>query len=212
MKISITRNVAATAAFLFLSAVALAGPASASQSDDAEAFINGLADKAIEALTTSDVGEAERVKRFRQMFRENFAVEDIGKRVLGRYWRRASDDEQKQYLQLFEDYITASYAKQFASYTGEELVITKTLAEGETGATVFSEIKLPGGGQKPVRVDWRLEGSGKQFKIIDLVIEGVSMSTTLNSDFGSIIRNSGGKVSGLLKVLEEKTASLKNVN
>jgi phospholipid transport system substrate-binding protein len=212
MNISTVRSVAATAAFVLLSAVSLAAPASAGPADEAAAFITGLADKAIETLASSDVTEAERVKRFREMFRENFAVEDIGKRVLGRYWRRTTPDEQKRYLTLFEDYITVSYAKQFASYAGEKLIITKTLIENNKTATVFSEIQLPNGGQKPVRVDWRLEGTGTQFKIIDLVVEGVSMSTTLNSDFGSIIRNNGGRIAGLLDVLEEKTVSLKNVN
>ena len=42
-----------------------------------------------------------------------------------------------------------------------------------------------------------------------LVVEGASMSQTLRSDFGSIIRRKGGHVSGLLEELRIKTASLK---
>ena len=44
---------------------------------------------------------------------------------------------------------------------------------------------------------------------IDVVVKGASMSQTLRSDFGSIIRQKGGRVSGLLEELRVKTASLK---
>ncbi len=47
-------------------------------------------------------------------------------------------------------------------------------------------------------------------KILDVIVEGASMSQTLRSDFGSIIRQKGGKVSGLLDVLRVKTAALEN--
>ncbi len=207
MTMTSVRNITA-AAMLVLGAVALAVSATASTTDDAAAFINTLADRAIDSLTAKDVSNEERVQRFRKMFNDNFAVESIGKRVLGRYWRRASAEEQKEYLRLFEDYIIASYSERFASYAGEKLEIIKAVPESGNSATVLSEIKLPDGGDKPVRVDWLVESTNGSFKIVDLAIEGVSMTTTLNSDFGSIVRNNGGRISALLDVLKEKTAAL----
>lgn len=209
MKASITRYMAAAAAIFCLIISAYSAPAAADQASDAGAFIESLADQAIQALTTSDIPRDERIRRFRTLFNERFAVEAIGKWVLGRHWRRATPQEREEYLKVFENYIVASYVDRFATYTGEEFKITKSLAEGPAAATVFSEIIIPGGGTTPLRVGWRVGGTNGGFKVVDLVIEGVSMSTTLRSDFGSIVRNNGGKVSGLLDVLREKTESLK---
>jgi phospholipid transport system substrate-binding protein len=184
-------------------------PASAEPDDAARQFITSLADRAIQALTTSDIPRAERIRRFRTLFNDHFAVNDIGKWVLGRHWSRTTPAEQTEYLRLFEDYIVASYVDRFAAYTGEKLRIVRTVTEGDGRATVFSEITLPESGKTPIRVDWRVAGVAPAIKIVDLVVEGVSMSTTLRSEFGSIVRRDGGKIDGLLTVLRDKTASIK---
>jgi phospholipid transport system substrate-binding protein len=174
----------------------------------AETFIASLADKTLQALTVEDATRAMRVGRFRRLFNDNFAVQGIAKWVLGRYWRRASEQERSEYLFLFEDMIVVSYVDRFAGYTGEALAITKAVALNDNSAMVYSEIVRPTGGP-PVRVDWRVATEDENMHIVDVVVEGTSMSTTLRSDFSSIIRREGGKVAGLLKVLRDKTKSLR---
>ena len=86
--------------------VASASRRTASAADgtqDAEAFIVGLADQAIAALTPPGISRNEREGRARVLLKDNFAVPTIGQFVLGRYWRTASSEEQKQYLDLFEE-------------------------------------------------------------------------------------------------------------
>jgi len=199
---------AATVAAFFLAVGLAASPAAAERGDAARQLVESLADRAIQALTVVDTPRAERIRRFRALFDAHFAVEAIGRWVLGRHWPRATPDEQAEYLGLFEDYIVASYVDRFADYAGERLRIVRVLAEEDARTTVFSEIVPPGGGKTPVRVDWRIEGDAPQLKIVDLVVEGVSMSATLRSDFGSVVRRDGGRIDGLLAVLREKTASL----
>ena len=174
----------------------------------AESFVASLADKAVQALTVEGASRTERVRRFRRLFEDHFAVQGIAKWILGRYWRRVSDKERAEYLVLFEDMIVFSYVDRFAGYTGEALAITKAVALDEDNAMVFSEIVRPTGGP-PVRVDWRVAIEDGSLRVVDVVVEGTSMSTTLRSDFGSIIRREGGKVAGLIKVLREKTKGLR---
>ncbi len=174
----------------------------------AQTFVASLADKAVQALTKEGTARAERVRRFRRLFKDHFAVQGMAKWILGRYWRRASDGERAEYLILFEDMIVVSYVDRFAGYTGEALAITKAVALDDGNAMVFSEIVRPTGGP-PVRVEWRVATEDESLRIVDVVVEGTSMSTTLRSDFGSIIRREGGKVAGLIKVLRDKTKSLR---
>jgi phospholipid transport system substrate-binding protein len=189
---------------------AASGPGRAAESLEtrAETFIASLADKAVQALTVEGALRTERVRRFRRLFNDHFAVRGIAKWVLGRYWRRSSDEERSEYLVLFEDMIVISYVDRFADYTGETLAITKAVALDDGAALVFSEIVRPTGGP-PVRVDWRVATEDGNLRIVDVVVEGTSMSTTLRSDFGSIIRREGGKVAGLIEVLRKKTKSLR---
>ena len=188
--------------------VLLGGPVHAGIEEGATAFLNALVDQAVKSLTEADTPHPERIKRFRHMFRENFAVRSIGKFVLGRNWRRASDEERKEYMVLFEDLMVVTYVDRFQRYAGESLKVKKTRVDTESIATVFSEIERPDGA-KPIRVDWRVGTNGTIYKLLDVIVEGTSMSNTLRSDFGSIVRREGNQIGGLLAVLREKTMALK---
>ena len=175
--------------------------------DGSRQFIQVMADQAIQSLTADSLVQAERVKRFRVLFNDSFAVKSIGKFVLGRYWRKANDVEKKEYLSLFEDLMVISYVDQFVRYAGEGFKLKNARTENKTTVTVFSEIKRSGGA-KPINVDWRVGTNGTIYKVLDVVVEGASMSNTLRSDFGSILRQKNGKVSGLIDVLKNKILSL----
>ena len=175
--------------------------------DGSRQFIQVMADQVIQSLTANGLTQAERVKRFRVLFNDSFAVKSIGRFILGRYWRKANDDEKKEYLSLFEDLMVISYADRFGGYAGEALKLKNARIENKTTVTVFSEVKRPGGA-KPIHVDWRVGTNGTIYKVLDVVVEGVSMSSTMRSDFRSIIRQKNGKISGLIDELKKKTLLL----
>lgn len=188
--------------------VGLAAAAAAAEMEErAGSFIRSLATQAVESLARKDTSRDLRIQRFRKMFLDHFAVRTIGRFVLGRHWKKATKDERKEYLNLFEDLMVMSYVDRFKRYAGENLDITRTRAENAKTTTVFSQINRPTG--RPVTVLWRVGAKGETFKVLDVIVEGASMSQTLRSDFGSIIRQKGGKVSGLIDELRLKTASLK---
>jgi len=195
----------AVAAALFFSGAA----ASASSIDTRAAdFIRGLATQAIKSLTEPETPRDVRIQRFRDMFNDHFAVEPIGRFVLGRYWKQATEAEKTEYLTLFEDLMVVSYVDRFQRYAGENLKVVQARIDSATTATVFTDIVRPGGA-KPIRVLWRVGAQGEVTKVLDVIVEGASMSQTLRSDFGSIVRQKDGQVSGLLVELRLKTAALK---
>jgi phospholipid transport system substrate-binding protein len=194
----------------FAGLTALPPPAAARASTNEEGaakFIKSLSDQAIKSLTTKNITRDERIVRFRKLFKERFAVRGIGKWILGRYWRKASKDERAEYLRLFEDLMVVSYVNRFSSYAGESLKFIKTVPDNATTTTVYTEITQPVGGP-PVHIDWRVGSRNDLYKIVDVIVEGTSMSNTLRSDFGSIIRQKGGSIEGLISALRKKTASL----
>jgi phospholipid transport system substrate-binding protein len=183
--------------------VPLCKASAADGTQDAEAFIVGLADQAIAALTPPGISRHEREARARVLLKDNFAVSTIGQFVLGRYWRTATSEEQKQYLDLFEELIVVTYVDRFSRYSGERLKVTRAVSDKESGDTiVYSEISRPAG--QPLEVGWRVRRYGAPFKIVDVLVEGVSMGQTQRSEFSSVIRNNGGSLAALLDEMRRR--------
>ena len=173
--------------------------------DKAKAFISGLADQAIEALTMPNISQVDRENRFRILLNENFAIKTIARWVIGRHWKKATKSEKAEYLKLFEELLTVTYVNKFSEYAGQNLDVLNSLVSSTKDAVVFSEIVREG--TQPVHVDWQVRSSDNvTFKIVDVKVEGVSMGQTQKSEFSSVIRQNNGKVEGLLAVLRKRVS------
>jgi phospholipid transport system substrate-binding protein len=183
------------------------GPVQLAQAHTAQAwpeagtFISSLAHTAITGLTDKTLSPEEREQRFRTLLTTDFDIPEIARFVLGRYWRVATPDERTQYTKLFEDYIVQIYSSRFQDYGGETLKVTSAYRDDD-GAFVSSSLFRPSG--PPVKVDWRLRPQAPTFKIVDIMVEGVSMSVTQRDDFAAAIQEHGGKVAGLIDLLRQK--------
>ena len=192
-----------TASFaVVLAACLVSTPSSRAEVDDPVGFIERLGVEAIEMLADPDLTERERTSEFRRILVAAFDLPTIARFVLGRYWRRATTEERHEFQSLLEDYIVTTYAARLGRYRGETLAVGAARGEREADILVASEI-IPDEGP-PVRVDWRVRGGPGSYKIIDVVVEGISMVITQRSAFASVIQRSGGRVSGLLSELRKK--------
>ena len=199
------RDILAGCLTLALVLAAVPGHAAGTQ-DEARRLIESLADKAIAALTVKTVPREERAKRFRVLLHEHFAVKTIGRWVMGRYWRKATDGERMEFLDLFENLLVSIYVDRFANYAGVTLTITKTATKGDADIIVYSKILRPDGSPL-VRVDWRVRKRKGGHKIIDVMVEGVSLGQTQRSEVASVIRKNGGKIQSLLDEMRKKVSN-----
>ena len=150
------------------------------------------------------VSPAQRVARFRELFREDFDIPGIGQFVLGRYWRTATPEQQQEFLRLFQEYIVQAYSSRLGEYGGEPFRVTGSRPSGEE-TVVSSEIDRRGGNR--VQVDWYLTSRGGRQKITDVYVGGVSMKVTQRDEFASVIQRNGGRVDALLAQLRQRTAA-----
>ncbi len=178
----------------------------ANAQDEARQLIESLADKAIAALTVKEVPREERVKRFRVLLHEHFAVKTIGRWVMGRYWRKATDGERTEFLKLFENLLVSIYVDRFANYAGVTLTVIKTATKGDADIIVYSRILRPDGSSL-ARVDWRVRKRKGEQKVIDVMVEGVSLGQTQRSEVASVIRRNGGKIQSLLDEMRKKVSN-----
>ena len=174
----------------------------------AQALVKSFADEGVSLLEDRSASPAVRAERFRGLLRRYFATEVIARWVLGRHWNQFDAQEREEYYRLFEDLVVYGYAKRFGEYTGERLRIVRTVVDSDTQATVFSEIDRQGGVGQPISVDWRVGGRADVFRIVDVVVENVSLSQTWRSDFSATIQQSG-RPAALVDTLRARTAALK---
>ena len=202
-----TRGLAAIAA-VFLLAAAGPRPATAAEAGDPAAFVRDFGEQAIAVLADKDLAGDQREQAFRGLLTAGFDVKTIGRFVLGRYWRKATEAERAEYGRLFEDLIVATYARQLSSYAGTGLKVEGVRQQNGKSALVASRFLRAEG--EPVRLDWRLLRRGDTWRIVDVVVEGMSMALSQRSEFKAVIRGNGGRVEALLEKLREKTRQAKS--
>src|ERR1700688_4536392 len=176
-------------------------PAAASQ------FVTVLADKVINVLKDKVLSKDDRVKALADVFLEGFDVRGIGLFVLGVYGHRASESERASYLNVFKEYVVQTYAVRFNSYAGESFLVTKTAPDGDIGAWVTSGIGQTG--EEPTEVQWRVRKEPEGYKIIDVVVEGVSLLVTQRSEFSAVLQRNKGNIATLTELMRGKIVELR---
>ncbi len=206
---TITRSVFLRVVFTALLVLGLqVSPSQAKSEDDAKAFISTLAQRALASVADHQVPPAERDERFRKLFVTSFDIPEIARFVLSRYWRMATPEQQQEFVSLFEDINVLTWAKRFQDYNGESLETVGATKDGDRGWVIDSHILRNQGPQIPVQ--WRVrQGDDGSFRIVDIIVEGVSMAITHRSDYAAAMQANGGKIDGLLAIMRTKREQLK---
>ncbi len=180
--------------------------------DGSKQFVQVLADRAV-ATAMADLPDHQVRDEIRDLLYEGFAVKGIARFVLGRYWRAASDEERAEYLQLFEEVVINTSAGRLADYSGQAFEITLAVAATSASASEQAAIvrsRFYVSEDSPVRVDWRVASKGDNYKITDVILEGVSLATTYRDEFSAVVRRHG--IQGLLDKLRVQRDELARVN
>jgi phospholipid transport system substrate-binding protein len=129
----------------------------------------------------------------------------ISKLVMAKNWKSLKEDQQGEFIALFRKYLVATYGDNIENYAGETVEVLSGRKEARDDYTVLTKIAR-GGGQADLLVDYRLrKAENGEWKIIDVIAEGISMVSNLRSQFQEVITREG--TDGLLAQLREKTKS-----
>jgi phospholipid transport system substrate-binding protein len=127
--------------------------------------------------------------------------EEATRLAVGRSWRQASPEQQKQLVTEFRRMLVRTYSNAISAYEGQQVkVLPLHMKEGDTDVTVHNQYIRPGA--KPVQLDYQMHKVGKDWKIYDIIVEGVSLVLTYRSEFDSVVKQQG--VDGLIKRIAAK--------
>jgi phospholipid transport system substrate-binding protein len=198
---SATRRVclAAAAVFALVFCIPTVGQAEDQTSPEAaSAFIEDLGNRTLGLLAAEGRSLEQKEADVRALLADNFALVKIGRFVLGKAWKKASQAEKDEYLRLFSEYVLATYSRRLGGYSGESFSIAKAEPMGKRDAVVVTEISRPSG--PPLVAGWRVRDVGEgRMQILDVIVEGTSMLVTQRNEFASVVRSKG--VGGLIEML-----------
>ncbi len=169
---------------------------------DAGAFITTLGFRAVEIMKSkSSTTFEQREAQFKDLLVEGFHIKTISRFVIGKYWKTATDEQKKAYDDVFLAFVTRVYAARFDAYSGETFEMVETIKDSSGDEWVRTRIKRPDNGQA-IAVDYRVRPFDGQYKVIDVVVEGISMLNTHRVEFASVVNKRG--FDGLIEELHAR--------
>lgn len=158
---------------------------------EAQRFVKDFGGRAIAALTDPKITTAVRQERFTALLDEGFDVAAIGRFVLARHWRQLTKDQKQQFIALLHKMIVVNYAARFKEFSGVTLHVKGAASAAQGGINVESLVTQPRGG--PVKILWKMfpYPGDMTFRVVDVVLDGVSMSITQRSEFAGAIQRLG---------------------
>lgn len=183
----------------------VSAPSGATNVDGAKQFIDTLGNQALATLQQQNLSLEQREGLFGDILREGFDLRLIGRFVLGKYWRQANEEQKADYIEAFTSFVIKSYARRLGGFSGQNFTITGSSVTGEKkDVMVKTRIDRPSG--PPITAAWRVREIDGENKIIDVVVEGVSMAVTQRQEFAAVVGRDG--VEGLVQVLRAQTERL----
>jgi phospholipid transport system substrate-binding protein len=187
---------------LILAALSALFPLSvrAQSAEKAAAFVKSTGDRLVAVVNGPGSTNTKRAQ-MTQIINTDVDVEGIGRFCLGRYWKQATPEQQKQYLALFHEVLVTNITSKLGEYKG----VTFTMGRGklqDEEAVVSTTVIRPN--NAPTAVDWIIANPSGVPKIIDVVAEGTSLRLTQRQDYASYLTHNSGSVDALIAAMKNQ--------
>lgn len=169
----------------------------------AESFIKNVTAQGIEELINSNVSESEKKARFTKLFNEDLDLDFIGKFVLGRYWRTANEKQRNEFIDVYRKLNIQTWSERFGEFKGKHFEFIGT-EKSKSADQIFVNTQVPMSEGAPASVKWRIKETSGKLRIVDIIIENVSLAQTARSEYTSYIQKSPNGIDGLIKDLKAK--------
>lgn len=127
----------------------------------------------------------ERRRQLEQIIGDRFSYEEMSKRSLGTQWNKLNETQRQEFVELFQQLLAKSYTGKIEGYSGERIQYLNERDEGD-----YAEVRtklLSRKGEIPV--DYRLLNKFGEWRVYDIVVDGISLASNYRGQFTKIIRS-----------------------
>jgi phospholipid transport system substrate-binding protein len=175
---------------LLLAACLLLGFATPSFAGSALDTVKSNADDVLKVLNNpsykGEAGKKAKQEQIRKISLKMFDFAELSKRTLGLSWNKFSAAQRQEFVDLYKGILEDAYVDKITSYTDERINYTKELQLSENAAEVQSTVVTKSG---EIPVYYRMHNKDGQWRVYDVVIEGVSLVNNYRTQFREILAN-----------------------
>ncbi|MDE0885089.1 MAG: ABC transporter substrate-binding protein [Myxococcota bacterium] len=156
----------------------------------------------IEILGTPGLTNAERRARIEKIAFGVFDFTTLSKLVLARNWKRLDKTQRQEFIVEFKKYLSRNYGSRLGRYEKADVEVLGARVEPRKDVTVFTQVA--GSEFNGIEMNYRMRLGKSDWKVIDIVIEGVSMLANFRAQFSEVIGREGPE--GLLEAIRKRNS------
>ena len=124
---------------------------------------------------------------------------------MGRYWKTVTPAQRKEFIDVYRAFNVKTWSQRFDEFKGKSFDFAGTTPSNSEGQ-VFVNTTVDMENAEPVKVVWRVKEDNGQMKIIDIIIENISLAITARNEYTAFIKKSPNGIDGLIADLKKKSA------
>ena len=165
-----------------------------------ETGVNKVIAKLSEAGFKDQAKDAQ-ISQLSELINTIFDFKELSRRTLGREWKKMNAEQQQEFTQLFRELLQGVYADRLLAYSDQKVIFDKETMLKKGTAEVQSYLQTSDG--KKIPLFYRLTDKSGDWKVYDVIIEGVSMVKNYRTQFREILAKDSAEK--LLEILRSKT-------
>ena len=147
-----------------------------------------------------DQPREKQITDIRQIINTVFDYSELSKRTLGKGWKKFSAGQKEEFIALFSELLENTYADRILAYTDEKINFGDETTLKKNRVEVKSEIITKD--NKSVPLNYRMIQKNGNWRVYDVVIEGISLVQNYRSQFREILAKKSPQ--DLIDTLKEK--------
>jgi phospholipid transport system substrate-binding protein len=170
-------------------------PILALNTNDAESYVSKVSG-VVETILDTKRDKEEVYKDFQQMFEKYADLPIITRFLIGPPAREMNEEQLKRAEEVISVYLSRKYGKQFENYIGTQIDILNSFQKGQNN--VFVETNIGSSQYDDFMVAWRVSDKSGEMKLIDIIIEGISMLKIEKGEIGSRLEKSNYNIENFI--------------
>ena len=176
-------------------------PLVVANSIEPDVFVQSTVNRAADTLGGSLTKE-QRIEELKKIAEDTVDITGIGFYSLGKHRKQMSDDQKKEYSDVFKNYFLTSFSSRLAEYSNPVIEVNSKEKLNEN-YTIVSSTLAPTDKRPAIKIEWRIYTKNPDKPLIrDLIIEGLSLARTQKEEFNSIIQGANGDTNALIENLK----------
>ncbi len=200
MTTSTTSKTTSSLVLMLVLASWLATPLGEAHALEARQVVQRATDEIVAVLRNHELTDSAKRTRIEEIAYANFDFERMAKLALARSYKKLDKTQRLEFQQEFRRHLALTYGRSIETYSDEDIEIVSSRTHKNGDETVAG--KVVGGKNDGATLDWRMRRRDDTWKVIDVVIEGVSMIANFRAQVQDIVKSKGP--AALIAQLREK--------